>query len=192
MTVCAANYEAIRKSNPVCRRQRALRFLYLNRTGYSGMYRINRRGEFNVPFGGGLRTPEPLWRHELLVRASAALRPARLICSDFEPIMESASEGDAIYCDPTYTVAHDNNGFRRYNEAVFSWSDQQRLAQAAISASGRGVMVVVSNAHHSTVLELYSRVSNCEVRTLERFSCISRAKVHRRTVSEYLFILRPK
>jgi site-specific DNA-adenine methylase len=76
------------------------------------MYRLNRKGEFNVPFGGGQRTPAPLWEDGLLMVASVALLNVNIICSDFKNILQNADEGDLVYCDPTYTVAHNNNGSR--------------------------------------------------------------------------------
>ena len=92
-----------------------------------------------------------------------------------------------MYCDPIYTVAHDNNGFLRYNERIFSWADQQRLAGAVRAAANRGATVVVSNAHHRSLSALYV---GAETRTLCRASCVSATVESRRKVVEYLFILR--
>lgn len=192
MEVTAAEYQKVRASKPHAAHERALRFLYLNRTAFAGIFRLNRQGEFNVPFGGGARTPEILWRKELLAMASKVLKTAALSCADFEDTMQKANAGDVVYCDPTYTVAHDNNGFRRYNEAVFSWSDQLRLATSAAKASRRGALVIVSNAHHESLMELYRANDNCEVRAVQRTSCIAKQGLNRRLVSEALFVLRPK
>src|SRR2546426_969277 len=79
-------------------------------------------------------------------------------------------KGDVVYCDPTYSVAHDNNGFLRYNEHIFSWSDQERLARAAKAAAKRGATVVVSNAHHNSLRTLYA---GARTLTLHRPSCVS-------------------
>jgi DNA adenine methylase len=92
-----------------------------------------------------------------------------------------------VYCDPTYTVAHDNNGFRRYYEAVFSWVDQERLAAATIRAQKRGVTVLISNAHHDSVYDLFTRRSGCVAHTLIGTSCMAANPVHRKQVKEYLF-----
>lgn len=164
--------------NPV---DRAVRFLYL-----SGMYRLDQAGHFNVPFGGGQRTPEPLWRDNLLIEASEALKDALITTADFEEALASAGEGDLIYCDPTYTVSHNNNGFIRYNERNFSWSDQVRLARICKEASARGATVLVSNAFHQEVARLYS---GAEVRELERKSLLCPSPSKRQTVQEYLFVL---
>jgi DNA adenine methylase len=188
MPVTKREYYRVRGSKPTTPVLRAARFLYLNRTAFGGIYRLNKKGDFNVPYGGGERTPSPLWTDLLLERAARALAEAELRACDFEPVLEEASTGDAVYCDPTYTVAHDCNGFVRYNERNFSWSDQQRLAEAAKRAAARGATVVVSNAHHEAVRALYGR---CHTFTLQRKSLISATASARRAVTEYLFVLRP-
>jgi DNA adenine methylase len=188
MPVTKREYYRVRDSQPTSPVLRAARFLYLNRTAFGGIYRLNKKGQFNVPFGGGDRTPSPLWTEALLEQAARALAGVDLRVSDFEPILDEARFGDVVYCDPTYTVAHDCNGFVRYNERNFSWSDQQRLAEAASRAATRGAAVVVSNAHHEAVRALYSR---CEGLTLQRKSLVSAKARARRGVMEYLFVLRP-
>ena len=96
---------------------------------------------------GGERTTKPLWERNLISNASLALENTTLKASDFEPIMAQACSGDVIYCDPTYTVAHNNNGFYPIQrKAIFSWDDQKRLANSCKSAARRGAFVIVSNA----------------------------------------------
>lgn len=86
--------------------------------------------------------------------------------------MQKENVGDVVYCDPTYTVAHDNNGFRRYKKAVFSWRDQIRLAASAAKASHRGALVVVSNAHYESLMALYRVYDNCEHETVQRTTLV--------------------
>jgi len=150
------------------------------------MYRLNKDGHFNVPFGGGERTPDIFFRTAILRNASLALHTAKLMLSDFEAILNEARGGDVVYCDPTYTVTHDQNGFIRYNEQSFSWSDQERLATAAARARRRGAAVIVSNAHHEEVRKIYRRAT---LWTLTRKSTLSADPSKRRTVYEYLIIL---
>jgi DNA adenine methylase len=163
----------------------AVQFLYLNRTGFSGIYRVNRAGRFNVPYGGG-RTPHILWETDLLARAAQAMAGAELITGDFEAVIRRAGQHDVVYCDPTYTVTHDHNGFIRYNEQNFSWGDQKRLATAAKRAAARGATVFVSNAHHQSVIALYR---GARTHVLTRASCVSGKASGRRLVREYLFAL---
>jgi len=178
-------YNALRSQQGGTAIERGVRFLYLNRTAFSGMYRLNRAGRFNVPFGGGERTTAPLWEADLLRFAARALRTARLEAMDFEIAMSRAVEGDFVYCDPTYSVAHNNNGFVRYNERNFSWEDQKRLARACRNAASRGATVVVSNAHHHEILQLFAPPAYSVVRRISRL-CPQRE--HRRLVEEYLFV----
>lgn len=167
---------------------RAVDFLYLNRTAFGGIYRLNSRGEFNVPYGGGARTPHVLYNTDILANAAALLKHARLTACDFEVAMSHAGRGDVVYCDPTYTVAHDNNGFVRYNERNFSWADQCRLADAARAAARAGATVIISNAHHDDLAALYIDAS-CHVVT--RRSLLAKLPDHRRVVSEYIFVYTP-
>jgi len=179
-------YYQIRKSEPSNSMLRAVRFLYLNRTAFAGMYRLNQSGEFNVPYGGGQRGTEILWRTAMLKQASSALQNAKLLHGDFETTIEQAGRGDVVYCDPTYTVTHDNNGFVRYNERNFSWADQERLVKAARRAKRRGATVIVSNAHHREIRKIYG---SAEFLTLTRPSTLSVDPSNRRTIQEYLILL---
>ncbi len=186
--VTAETYYRIRRSEPKRSEVRAARFLYLNRTAFGGIYRLNLVGDFNVPYGGGERTPELLWKTDILEAASKALRLARLKVSDFELIVDSAGTADVVYCDPTYTVAHDNNGFIRYNERNFLWSDQERLADAAFRAARRGAMVIVTNAHHASIKRLYRGAC---FETLSRVSTVTPHSDLRRSVKELLIRIDP-
>jgi DNA adenine methylase len=186
--VTEEDYYRMREQDPKDPIARAARFLYLNRTAFGGVYRLNLKGSFNVPYGGGERTPAILWKTRILKDAARALRKAQLKVSDFEPILNLARTGDVAYCDPTYTVAHDNNGFVRYNERNFSWSDQKRLAAAAGAATRRGATVIISNAHHDSIRELYT---TAQFVTLSRISRITPKVPLRRPVDELLIILNP-
>jgi DNA adenine methylase len=186
LPVSKRDFYRIRQSSPTGVVARAARFLYLNRTAFSGIYRVNQRGEFNVPYGGGQRTPRILLNTPRLRDASATLRRAQLRRSDFEPMLQSAKRGDVVYCDPTYTVTHDNNGFVRYNEENFSWADQERLAKSALAAARKGVRVLVTNAHHAEIRKLYRGVTQY---TLVRNSTLCPDASRRREVKEYLILL---
>jgi DNA adenine methylase len=183
LDVTREQYEFVRTWRPKSMVEQAVRLLYLNRTAFSGIYRLNRHGEFNVPYGGGERTPAMLIDSNVLVDASRALQRAKIVCRDFEPIIDEATQGDVVYCDPTYTAAHNNNGFVRYNERNFSWADQERLSVAVYRAKRRGVVVLVSNADHSEVRSLYRR---SRIATVERFCGIPANSQYRRTVEEVL------
>ena len=131
---------------------RAAQVIYLNKTCWNGLYRVNRQGKFNVPFGHNDRK---VFDETHLLKASEILRNAKIVCCDFERLLETATSGDFVYLDPPYTVLHSRNGFRHYNDRLFSWQDQVRLARVAQELACRECLVVVSNADNREVLDLY-------------------------------------
>lgn len=147
-------YYRIRNDNPTEPPARAARFIYLVKLAFNGIYRVNRAtGKFNVPYG--YHTRRVVFREERLWAASEVLRHARLMSCDFADVVNKAAAGDLVYLDPPYTLAHTNNGFVRYNQHLFSWSDQIRLASCAAQLAERGVYVIVSNAPHRSITQLY-------------------------------------
>jgi DNA adenine methylase len=183
LRVNRSTYQRLRESRPTCMLERAIRFVFLNKTAFNGLYRVNKSGVFNVPYAGHQR--RTLFSAAELQAASKLLAKCTISVRDFEESIAEAEAGDVIYCDPPYTVKHDNNGFIRYNEALFSWNDQQRLAVAAKKALRRGAHVIVSNARHASVRKLYPDFS---ARTVIRASCMSGAADYRGKVAEYLFV----
>ncbi len=181
----ANTYYRIRATKTRGLLNRAARFIYLNRTAFSGIYRVNDKGEFNVPFGNYINGTKILWREGLLHKSSEALKGARLIISDFEEVINGAGKGDLVYCDPTYTTMHNNNGFRKYNEKCFSWKDQERLATVCEKAASKGATILVSNAYHKNLLDLYG---GFEAHTVERKSVLCPDSSKRKIIQEYLFI----
>ena len=184
LSVDLATYEILRAGSDGSSLDRAVRFLYLNRTAFSGIYRLNRRGQFNVPYGGGQRSTKALWEKSIVSMASSALQGVSLQCCDFEDAVAEACDGDLVYFDPTYTVSHNDNGFRRYNEKNFAWEDQIRLASLCRRLAERGVSIFVSNAFHTEVSQLYD---GFEKHTIERMSCLASRTQFRRAIREYLF-----
>jgi DNA adenine methylase len=160
---------------------KAARFLYLNRTCWNGLYRVNLNGRFNVPKG---TKSNVILETDDFASVSKALRSAKLLCGDFEAVINRARYGDFIYADPPYTVRHNMNGFIKYNEILFSWEDQQRLRSALLRASRRGAKFVLSNADHSSVRELYADLAL--MKTINRASIISGDRAARGTTTELL------
>lgn len=179
-------YYEIRGEKPRSKLGRAARFLYLTTLSFNGIYRQNLRGEFNVPYGK--KTQKTLPSFEELELASTALSKVQLLSDDFEASTEQAGAGDTIYFDPPYTVAHNNNGFVKYNAAIFSWKDQVRLAQHAKKLVRRGCRVIVSNADHHSVRALYGGFAT---HILRRHSVIAANREYRREVTECLFVSEP-
>ncbi|WP_297920923.1 Dam family site-specific DNA-(adenine-N6)-methyltransferase [Metallibacterium sp.] len=146
------HYYAVRAEIPDDATAAAARFIYLNRTCWNGLYRVNRRGEFNVPRG----TKDTVVLdsdnfHEL----ARVLKCAILKHGDFKKSIDAAGSGDLLFVDPPYTVKHNHNGFIKYNDKIFSWEDQIRLRDSLVRADSRGAMVVMTNANHASVRDLY-------------------------------------
>lgn len=189
LPITKEDYYRIRSEEPKYPLDQAIRFLYLNRLAFGGIYRLSLDGKFNVPYNGGNRTPETLWRDGLIHRASAALQGIEIIASDFQSIMDISTHGDVVYCDPTYITASSKNGFTRYNGNRFSWSDQQRLSKSAMDACNRGAFIIVSNGNFSELYDLYSPI---EPKQLTRKSLVSPKSEARREIAELLFVLDPE
>ena len=129
-------------------------FIYLNRTAFNGLYRVNRKDQFNVPFGR--YTNPTICDPETLRQASVALRRcARIDVADFEESVSSAVSGDFVYFDPPYVPVSANSNFARYTSDVFAVPDQRRLRDVALSLKRRGVTVLLSNSAAPLVHELY-------------------------------------
>ena len=135
--------------------QRVAQFIYLNRTCWNGLYRVNRLGKFNVPFANHGRA---VFDTQHLLEASNALKYAEILCGDFEEILAQAVSGDFTYFDPPYVSSQANTGFSKYNADTFTWHDQQRLARTAMALADRGCHVLVSNTSQEEVIDLYSRI----------------------------------
>lgn len=133
--------------------QRASRLIYLNRTCYNGLYRVNRKGLFNVPFGRYKR-PKIL-DIELLLAASRALQRADLIRGDFGVVLENARPGDFIYLDPPYHPVSSTASFTDFTDQSFGARDQERLAGIFDQLARRGCLVMLSNSDTPFVRELY-------------------------------------
>jgi DNA adenine methylase len=176
----APDYYRVRADTPANPTARAARFIYLVKLAFNGIYRVNRSsGRFNVPYGN--HTQREVFHEEGLRAASHILRRSRMVSCDFSDAVRRASAGDLVYLDPPYTLAHTDNGFIRYNQRLFSWADQVRLAECAAQLADRGVHVIVSNAPHRSILRLYPGFRRVR---LTRRSQIAANPAFRRSVTE--------
>lgn len=178
------DYYRVREMQPRTLVTKAARLLYLTRLSFNGIHRVNLKGKFNVPYGQ--KTHLKSCDENAIRLASAALAKVTLHSGDFENATADAREGDLIYLDPPYTVAHQNNGFVKYNEKIFSWADQMRLMHHAKLLAAKGCTVIISNAEHKSVRTLYAGV---KAETIDRYSVISASSKHRRRISECVFVL---
>ena len=174
-------YYKVRAESPKKKIDVAARFIYLNRTCWNGLYRVNRKGQFNVPIG--TKTNVVLDSDDWPT-ISEALAAAEIQVSDFEAVVDRASEGDLVFADPPYTVKHNNNGFVKYNENIFAWHDQVRLRDALLRAKMRGAHIFCTNADHQSIWELYQ--DDFAIRRVARSSVISGRSQYRGATSELL------
>ena len=134
--------------------ERAARFIFLNRCGYNGLYRVNASGKFNVPFG---RYANPtICDARNLRAASRALQEVELRCGDFDGVSE-AGKNDFVYFDPPYVPLTRTASFTSYASGGFGQSEQERLRDLALRLKKRGVRVLLSNSATPIVHELYGK-----------------------------------
>jgi len=178
------NYYKIRSIKFSSFARSAAQFIYLNRTCFNGIYRENKSGIFNVPMGS--KTSVLLSTDDFFA-ISEALSKAEILSSDFEEIIGKAGPGDLLFVDPPYTVRHNNNGFVKYNQKMFNWEDQVRLRDVAFQARSRGAMVIVTNADHDSIRDIYCEAENID--RLSRLSVIGGLGARRGSETELLITL---
>jgi DNA adenine methylase len=133
--------------------ERAARFVYLNRTCYNGLYRVNRKGQFNVPMG---RYRNPKVRDtDRLRAASAALQGAVLLADDFGRCLDVAEAGDLVYFDPPYHPLSQTANFTAYTAGDFREDDQRRLAEVFAELDARGCWLLLNNSDTPLIRQLY-------------------------------------
>jgi DNA adenine methylase len=171
----------VRATKPTTAVSRAARFIYLNRTAWNGLYRVNQQGKFNVPFG---EFNDPMANVGARVLAVAPrLRGVRLLACDFTTALQRCDRHDFVYLDPPYVSRHRFNGFLRYNANVFGWADQERLRDAVAALEKQDVHFLLSNADHPSIERLYR---GFEIRRITRKSLVAGSNEHRTPVTELL------
>jgi DNA adenine methylase len=130
--------------------------IFLNRTGFNGLFRLNRQGGFNVPIG---RYTDPRIcdeRHLRSVAAALASPGVTIDLQSFDRTLAHAGAGDFVYCDPPYAPLSRTSSFANYTADGFTSFDQRRLQQAVVAACARGAHVVVSNSSASEIVRVYT------------------------------------
>lgn len=135
--------------------KKAALFIYLNKTSFNGIWRLNKKGGFNVPYGGKESPAFPTLGD--LKTASAALYRAKIRCADFEETVERAIAGDFVYIDPPYPPLNGTAYFTHYTKERFRISEQNRVAALFKKLDKRGCTVMVSNADLPLIRDLYKR-----------------------------------
>ena len=132
----------------------AARFIYLNKTCFNGLYRVNRKGQFNVPYGKYKRPN--ICDEDTLRKASEALKNATIVCGDYLDVLkEYAEAGDFIFFDPPYVPVSEYGDFKRYTKEQFYEEDHRNLAAAVKACREKGCYVILTNSNTPLVHELY-------------------------------------
>lgn len=175
-----AVFEEIKNCDPSCSKEFAARMIYLNKTCYNGLYRVNSEGKFNVPFG---RYANPnICDAETIMRASDLLQCATLVHSPFDTSHADCSSDHAVYLDPPYLpVAKDS--FVGYTKTGFGFPDHLKLASLAHSLNERGVPFVLSNCDTDVARTLYTGL---EIRTVTARRSVGQNAASRVRVGEIL------
>lgn len=169
--------------------ERAAQLIYINKLCFNGIYRVNSKGVFNVPYGGKRLTYTVNESNLLACSNLLKNENIKIFDGDFTENTKNANAGDFVFLDPPYVTSHNDNGFVAYNESIFSWDDQVRLAQCIHELKERDVAVVLTNADHESVLDLYPSFKKGKV---ERFSGIASDSTKRKQVTESVITFIPK
>ncbi len=148
----------------------AARTLFLNKTCYNGLYRVNKKGQFNVPYGK-YKNPK-ICDTEALYAASSALKKAEIICGDYSLVLEHyAQPGDFIFLDPPYLPISEYSDFKRYTKEQFYEEDHVELAKEVIRLHEKGCHILLTNSNHPLVHELYAPFKIDIIQTKRHISC---------------------
>jgi DNA adenine methylase len=127
--------------------------IYLNKTCFNGLYRVNSKGQFNVPFGDH-KNPS-IFDQNILLKASQLLQDVHLQAMTFEKVLDFAGKDDFVYFDPPYIPVSKTSSFTRYSKTDFSAKEQKRLSEIFRLLDSRGCFIMLSNSDHALTRELY-------------------------------------
>ncbi len=147
-------YYSLRGLVPSCPWERAARTIFLNKCGFNGLFRLNQKGDFNVPFGKRKSCPN-LFDEDNFVNVAQKFSNSHLFSQDFEEFMERCGPGDLVYCDPPYEPLSQTSSFCQYVGEKFTRQDQIRLYDSCLRAVKKGARVLVSNSVSPFIQDLY-------------------------------------
>ena len=170
-------FYAVREQDWMClpKAEAAARTIFLNRTCFNGLYRVNKQGKFNVPYG---KYANPrICDEEGLKAASKALKKADILCGDYLLVLEHYAEaGDFVFLDPPYLPISEYADFKRYTKEQFYEEDHIELAKMIMRLQERGCHVVLTNSNHPLVHELYAPFTIDVIQTKRHISCNGSAR----------------
>ena len=153
----------------------AARFIYLNKSCFNGIYRVNQHGQFNVPYGH--KDPPAIPSREDLRQVSRALATTKLRTGDYREILADVKSGDFVYLDPPYPPLNGTAYFTHYTPARFGWDDHEQLAKCVDRLVRKGAMVMISNADLPRVHSAFSQYRIQRLNVVRYITC--RKQKHR-------------
>lgn len=157
-------------------------FIYLNKYSFNGIYRVNKLGKYNVPYGGYREISEEYYK--IIENDSLVLKDCTIEKHNFDYILNTKlSSGSLVFIDPPYTVSHNNNGFIAYNKKLFSLDDQYRLLKVLNWIDECGAFFLMTNAHHQVIKDIFGKYNFYEC---SRKSVIGGKNAKRQTINEYV------
>lgn len=180
-------YYLVRSQNPktLTPLEQAARFIYLNKAAFNGIYRVNRRGKFNVPYGPSVKGPA-LPDGERLRDASSLLKNAELLVGDYREICSMAKRGDFIYLDPPYPPTNGTACFTHYTPNRFGWRDQEEVSKVFRKLDKKGCLVMMSNSDRKRIRLMFNGFYTKRLRVTRWLgSNGNRFKVHELVVTNY-------
>jgi len=175
----------IRGEEPVNSIEKAARMIYLNKTCFNGLYRVNQKGKFNAPFG---KYANPLiCDSENLKAVSVALQHVNLINADFEECLKYAKKNDFLYFDPPYHPISKTANFTGYTANSFKEKDQQRLSRVLEELNKKKCKVMLSNSANPIIEKLYKTFNIAYVKARRAINCngLKRGKINELVVCNY-------
>ncbi|MBN1544922.1 DNA adenine methylase [Candidatus Woesearchaeota archaeon] len=163
------HYYDVRAAEPKNALEIAARFIFLNRTCWNGLYRVNANGKFNVPMGDYKK--RAIVREEVLKKASELLKGTRIECWDFEKIGNLAKKGDFVYFDPPYYPLDGKSSFTNYQKTAFLDDEQVRLKEFFGYLTKKGVKCMLSNSDSEFITDLYKEYDIKKVMAKRMINC---------------------
>ena len=149
-------YYSIRESNPRSAVEKTSRLIFLNRTCFNGLYRVNSKGKFNVPLG---RYTNPNIVNEENIRSVSQVLQSRKVsikCRDFEAVLDDAKKNDLVYFDPPYQPVSNTANFTSYTNKSFTYDDLKRLVKLCLKLDSKGCKVLLSNSNSQEVADMFT------------------------------------
>lgn len=165
--------------------QRAARFIFLNKTCWNGLYRVNSKGEFNVP-SGKYQNPK-IFDEKNLKQVRKLLKNTKIKILDFSEVLKFAKKEDFIYFDPPYLPVSKTSKFTDYTKSGFNEEDQKRLADVFQKLDKKGCFVMLSNSDTKLIRDLYKNfeIENVDARRMINCKKDGRGKINELLIKNY-------